>query len=361
MTATQEVQTVGEAAVEESEITSTIPPVTVIPSTGTPGTVTLTLIQAVTEALRGELRRDSRVVVFGEDVGARGGVFLATAGLQAEFGERRVFDTPLSEAAIVGAAVGMAMRGLRPVAEIQFADYIGPGFDQLTSQAAKLRYRSGGQFTCPLVVRTPSGGGVKGGHHHSQSPEAYYCHTPGLKVVMPSTPYDAMGLLRAAIRGEDPVMFFEPKRLYRAAKGEVPTADYVVELGRAAVRQEGTDISLIGYGGVMPDVQKAAEALSAEGVSAEVIDLRSLVPWDRETVLASVAKTGRAVLVSEAPRTGNFMGEVASTLQEEAFDSLLAPVIQVAGFDTPYPYVQDRIYLPGAGRILNAAVRALNY
>ncbi|WP_407571420.1 alpha-ketoacid dehydrogenase subunit beta [Deinococcus altitudinis] len=326
-----------------------------------PATVTLTLIQAVTEALRGELRRDNRVMVFGEDVGARGGVFLATAGLQAEFGERRVFDTPLSEGAIVGAAVGMAVRGLRPVAEIQFADYIGPGFDQLTSQAAKLRYRSGGQFTCPMVVRTPSGGGVKGGHHHSQSPEAYYCHTPGLKVVMPSTPYDAMGLLRAAIRGEDPVMFFEPKRLYRAAKGEVPTADYVVELGRAAVRQEGNDISLIGYGGVMPDVQKAAEALAAEGVSAEVIDLRSLVPWDREAVLASVAKTGRAVLVSEAPRIGNFMGEVASVIGEEVFDSLLAPVIQVAGFDTPYPYVQDRVYLPGAGRILNAAVRALNY
>ncbi|MGY2894256.1 alpha-ketoacid dehydrogenase subunit beta [Deinococcus sp. UYEF24] len=345
MTATQEVQTAGE-----TDTTST-----------SPATVTLTLIQAVTEALRGELRRDNRVVVFGEDVGARGGVFLATAGLQAEFGERRVFDTPLSEGAIVGAAVGMAVRGLRPVAEIQFADYIGPGFDQLTSQAAKLRYRSGGQFTCPMVVRTPSGGGVKGGHHHSQSPEAYYCHTPGLKVVMPSTPYDAMGLLRAAIRGEDPVMFFEPKRLYRAAKGEVPTADYVVELGRAAIRQAGTDISLIGYGGVMPDVQKAAEALAAEGVSAEVIDLRSLVPWDREAVLASVAKTGRAVLVSEAPRIGNFMGEVASTIGEEVFDSLLAPVIQVAGFDTPYPYVQDRVYLPGAGRILNAAVKALNY
>ena len=178
---------------------------------------------------------------------------------------------------------------------------------------------------------------------------------------MPSTPYDALGLLRAAVRGEDPVMFFEPKRLYRAAKGEVPTADYVVKLGQAAVRQQGTDISLIGYGGVMPDLQKAADALAAEGVSAEVIDLRSLVPWDREAVMASAAKTGRVVLVSEAPRIGNFMGEVASSIQEEVFDSLLAPVLQVAGFDTPYPYVQDRIYLPGAGRILNAAVRTLNY
>ncbi|WP_425145992.1 alpha-ketoacid dehydrogenase subunit beta [Deinococcus sp.] len=321
----------------------------------------LTLIGAITEALRGELASDERVVVFGEDVGARGGVFLATAGLQAEFGERRVFDTPLSEAAIVGAAIGMAARGLRPIAEIQFADYLGPGFDQLVSQAAKLRYRSGGQFACPLVVRLPSGGGVRGGHHHSQSPEAYFCHTPGLKVVMPSTPYDAAGLLRAASRGDDPVMYFEPKRLYRAVKGEVPSGDYLIELGQAALRQQGGDLSLIGYGGVMPDLQRAADALQKEGVSTEVIDLRSLVPWDRETVLTSVAKTGRAVLVSEAPRTGNFMGEVASALHEDLFDRLLAPVVQVAGFDTPYPYAQDRLYLPGPARIVRAALRVLTY
>ncbi|WP_216323757.1 alpha-ketoacid dehydrogenase subunit beta [Deinococcus aestuarii] len=328
---------------------------------GTQGPRTLTLIQAVTEALREELSRDERVVVFGQDVAARGGVFLATAGLQAEFGERRVFDTPLSEASIVGAAVGMAVRGMRPVAEIQFADYMGPGFDQIVSQAAKIRYRSGGQFTAPLVIRTPSGGGVKGGHHHSQSPEAYYTHTPGLKVVMPSTPYDAKGLLKAAIRGHDPVILFEPKRLYRAAKGEVPAADYTVELGRGAVRREGRDLTLIGYGGVMPDVEKAAQALSKEGVEAEVIDLRSLVPWDRDLVLTSVEKTGRAVLVSEAPRTANFMGEVAYVIQEALFDRLLAPVSQVAGFDTPYPYVQDRIYLPGANRIAAACVKTLNF
>ena len=250
-------------------------------ATGTAGEPrTINLIQAVTEALAEELERDRRVVLFGEDVGARGGVFMATAGLQARFGKERVFDTPLSEASIVGAAVGMAARGLRPVAEIQFADYMGPGFDQIISQAAKLRYRSGGQFTCPLVIRTPSGGGVKGGHHHSQSPESYYTHTPGLKVVMPSTPYDAKGLLKAAIRGEDPVIYFEPKRLYRAAKGEVPAHDYTVRIGEAAIRREGSDLTLIGYGGVMPDVERAAEALGAEGVSAEVIDLRSLVPWD---------------------------------------------------------------------------------
>lgn len=322
---------------------------------------TINLITAVTEALHEEMERDSRVVLFGQDVGARGGVFMATAGLQATFGKERVFDTPLSEASIVGAAVGMAVRGLRPVAEIQFADYMGPGFDQIISQAAKMRYRSGGQYTAPMVIRTPSGGGVKGGHHHSQSPESYYTHTPGLKVVMPSTPYDAKGLLKAAIRGEDPVIFFEPKRLYRAAKGEVPGHDYTVKIGEAAVRREGTDLSLIGYGGVMPDLERAADALAAEGVSVEVIDLRSLVPWDKERVVDSVQKTGRAVLVSEAPRISNFMGEVAYSIQEAAFDSLLAPVGQVAGFDIPYPYVQDKVYLPGPNRITAACVQALNY
>ena len=322
---------------------------------------TINLIQAVTEAIAEEMERDQRVVLFGEDVGARGGVFMATAGLQERFGKNRVFDTPLSEASIVGEAVGMAVRGLRPIAEIQFADYMGPGFDQIISQAAKIRYRSGGQFTAPMVIRTPSGGGVKGGHHHSQSPESYYTHTPGLKVVMPSTPYDAKGLLKAALRGEDPVIYFEPKRLYRAAKGEVPDHDYVVKLGEAAIRREGSDLSLIGYGGVMPDLEKAAGALAAEGVSVEVIDLRSLVPWDRDRVLTSVQKTGRAVLVSEAPRISNFMGEVAYVIQEQVFDSLTAPVGQVAGFDTPYPYVQDKVYLPGANRIVAACVQALNY
>ncbi|GGS05139.1 alpha-ketoacid dehydrogenase subunit beta [Deinococcus sedimenti] len=322
---------------------------------------TINLIQAVTEAIAEEMERDQRVVLFGEDVGARGGVFMATAGLQERFGRNRVFDTPLSEASIVGAAVGMAVRGLRPIAEIQFADYMGPGFDQIISQAAKIRYRSAGQFTAPMVIRTPSGGGVKGGHHHSQSPESYYTHTPGLKVVMPSTPYDAKGLLKAALRGEDPVIYFEPKRLYRAAKGEVPDHDYVVKLGEAAIRREGSDLSLIGYGGVMPDLEKAADALAAEGVSVEVIDLRSLVPWDRDRVLTSVQKTGRAVLVSEAPRISNFMGEVAYVIQEQAFDYLTAPVGQVAGFDTPYPYVQDKVYLPGANRIVAACVQALNY
>lgn len=324
-------------------------------------TKTINLITAVTEALDEELTRDERVVVFGEDVGPRGGVFMATAGLTAKHGEHRVFNTPLSEGAIVGAAVGMAVRGMRPVAEIQFADYMGPAFDQILSQVAKIRYRSGGNESAPLVIRTPSGGGVRGGHHHSQSPESYYCHMAGVQVVMPSTPYDAKGLLKSALRGEDPVIYFEPKRLYRAAKGEVPTADYTVPIGKAALRREGTDLSIIGYGGVMPDAIQAADALAAEGVSVEVIDLRSLMPWDKEAVLESVAKTGRAVLVSEAPRTANFMGEVAYSIQEALFDSLLAPVLQVAGFDTPYPYIQDKIYLPDGNRIAAACVRALNY
>lgn len=321
----------------------------------------LNLIQALTEAMAEELARDERVVIFGEDVGARGGVFMATAGLQEQFGKHRVFDTPLSEGSIVGAAVGMAVRGMRPVAEIQFADYMGPAFDQIMSQAAKIRFRSGGQFSAPMIIRTPSGGGVKGGLHHSQSPESYYTHMAGVKVVMPSTPYDTKGLFKAAIRGEDPVIFFEPKRLYRASKGHVPTEDYTVEIGKGAIRREGNDLSIIGYGGVMLDVEKAADALAAEGIGAEVIDLRSLVPWDRDLVRQSVAKTGRAVLVSEAPRTSNFMGEVAYVIQEELFDQLLAPVIQVAGFDTPYPYVQDKLYLPGPNRIAAACIKALNY
>lgn len=321
----------------------------------------LNLIQAINEAMREELLRDPSVLVFGEDVGKRGGVFLATEGLQAEFGNKRVFDTPLSEASIVGAAVGMCIRGLRPVAEVQFSDYLYPGFDQIVSQAAKIRYRSGGGFYCPMVIRTPSGGGVRGGNHHSQSPEAYFTHTPGLKVVMPSTPYDAKGLLKEAIRLDDPVMFFEPKRLYRSFKEDVPTEDYTIPFGKAAIRMEGTDITLIGYGGVMFDVIKAAEALKAEGIKPEVIDLRTLIPWDREAVLSSVAKTGRVVLISEAPRTSNFMGEVAYVIQEELFDQMLAPVVQVAGFDTPYPYALDKVYLPGPNRILRAAAKSLGY
>lgn len=334
-----------------------------LPAVGaSPATETLSFIGAITRALVEEMARDERVVTFGEDVGARGGVFLATAGLQSRFGPKRVLDTPLCEGGIIGMAVGMAVRGLRPVAEIQFADYIFPGFDQIVSQAAKLRYRSGGQFTAPIVIRTPSGGGVRGGHHHSQSPEALFVHTPGLKVVMPSTPQDALGLLKAAIRDEDPVLFFEPKRLYRSVKAEVPTGnDLVVPIGKAVTRREGRDLTLVSYGATMIDTLRAADALAESGVQAEVIDLRSLAPWDEEAVLASVARTGRLVVIAEAPRACSVASEVAATVAELALDVLQAPPARVTGYDTPYPYAFDKEYLPGVNRILTAAQRVLDY
>lgn len=323
---------------------------------------TQTIVQTIARTLHEEMHRDERVVVMGEDVGKRGGVFLATEGLFDAYGPDRVIDSPLSEAAIIGAAVGMAVTGMRPVAEIQFADYVYPGFDQLVSQAAKLRYRSGGQFTAPMVVRMPAGGGVKGGHHHSQNPETHFVHTPGLKVVYPSTPTDTKGLLKTAIRDEDPVVFMEPKRLYRAIKEEVPDdPDFLLPLGKAAVRREGDDVVLVSYGGSMAETLKAADALAEQGVSAHVIDLRSLLPWDRSAVLEPVARIGRVVLVSEAPRTGNFMSEVSATITEQVLDSLLAPPLRVTGADTPYPYAQDRVYLPSPNRILKAVQKALDY
>lgn len=322
---------------------------------------TMTMIQAINKALDEEMARDDRVILFGEDVGKRGGVFLATEGLQQKYGPDRVMDSPLSEAAILGAAVGMAAHGMRPVAEIQFADYVFPGIDQLFSQAAKLRYRSGGQFTAPMVVRMPTGGGVKGGHHHSQSPEAHFAHTGGLKVVVVSNPYDTKGLLKSAIREDDPVVFMEPKRLYRAIKEEVPDDDYLIPIGKAALKREGSDITLVSYGGPVQEALKAAEEMAGAGIQAEVIDLRSLLPWDKEAVLASVAKTGRVLMISEAPRTASIASEVTATISEELFDQLSAPPLRVTGFDMPYPYAQDKLYMPTVTRILNAAKRVLDY
>lgn len=320
-----------------------------------------TLVQTIASTLDQEMERDERIIVLGQDVGKRGGVFLATEGLFDKYGPDRVIDTPLSEAAIIGAAVGMAAYGLRPVAEIQFSDYVFPGFDQLVSQAAKLRYRSGGEFHAPMVVRMPTGGGVRGGHHHSQSPEMHFIHTAGLKVVYPSTPRDTRALLRTAIYDEDPVVFLEPKRLYRAVREELPEVDEELAFGLAAVRRQGDDVVLISYGASMAETLRAHEQLVTQGISAEVIDLRSLAPWDRETVLTSVARVGRAVLVSEAPLTGGFMSEVAAVIGEEILDQLLAPPLRVAGFDVPYPYAQDREYLPGPNRILKAVQRVLDY
>jgi 2-oxoisovalerate dehydrogenase E1 component beta subunit len=269
--------------------------------------------------------------------------------------------TPLSEAAIIGAAVGMAVHGLRPVAEIQFSDYVFPGFDQLVSQAAKLRYRSGGQFSAPLVVRMPAGGGVRGGHHHSQSPEMHFVHTAGLKVVYPSTARDARALLKTSIRDDDPVVFLEPKRLYRAFREDLSDAGELLPFGKAAVRHKGDDVVLVSYGASMGETLRAHEELTRQGISTEVIDLRSLQPWDRETVLDSVARVGRVVLISEAPLTGGFISEVSAVISEEILDQLLAPPTRVAGFDVPYPYAQDREYLPSPNRILKAVQKVLDY
>lgn len=322
----------------------------------------LNIVQTVARTLDAEMARDDAVVVLGEDVAKRGGVFLATQGLLDRYGAERVIDTPLSEAAIIGAALGMSVHGLRPVAEIQFADYVFPGFDQLASQVAKTRYRSGGQFTAPMVVRMPSGGGVKGGHHHSQNPETHFVHTAGLQVVYPSTPSDTAGMLRQAIRNDDPVVFMEPKRLYRAVREEVPDdPDHVVPFGTAAIRRHGDDVVLVSYGASMAETARAAAALAKQGIESTVIDLRSLMPWDKTTVLDQVARVGRCVLISEAPRTAGFMSEVAAVIAEEILDALLAPPLRVTGADTPYPYAQDRAYLPDPRRILNAVQRVLAY
>ncbi len=322
----------------------------------------LNLLQSVNDALRVEMRRDPSVIVFGEDVGYFGGVFRATQGLQEEFGSDRSFDTPLSEIGILGVAIGMAMNGLRPVPEIQFADFVYPAIDQLINEGSKVRYRSGGLYSCPLVMRMPYGGGIKGGHYHSQSPEAYFAHTPGVKVVVPSNPFDAKGLLIASIRDDNPVVFMEPKRIYRAARGEVPEGDYTIELGKAQVVLSGSDVTLIAYGAMVQVVVETAERLHEdEGVSCEVIDLRTLVPYDVETVLESVRKTGRAVIVHEAPRNCGFGAELAATIGEKALLSLQAPVLRVTGFDTPFPYVLEHEYLPGDQRIRAAIGEVMNF
>ena len=323
---------------------------------------TINIIQAVNAALRTEMRRDPRVVVLGEDVGRFGGVFRATRGLLDEFGSQRVFDTPLAEAGIIGTAIGMALYGFRPVPEIQFADFIYPAFDQIVNELAKMRYRSGGQFTCPVVIRTPYGGGIRGGHYHSQSPEAYFVHTPGLKVVIPSNPYDAKGLLIAAVRDENPVIFMEPKRVYRAARGEVPEGEYSVELGRAKVIKEGSDVTILTYGAMVYPVLEASEAAEMEdGISSEVIDLRTLMPYDIETILASVKKTGRVVIVHEAPRTCGFGAELSAAISERGFLHLQSPILRVTGFDTPFPYALEESYLPDLKRVHRALRDSVNF
>jgi pyruvate dehydrogenase E1 component beta subunit len=321
----------------------------------------MNLLQAVNDALRVEMRRDSRVVVLGEDVGNFGGVFRATEGLQAEFGPDRCIDTPLAESGIVGAAIGMALYGMRPVPEIQFGDYIYPAFDQIVNELAKMRYRSGGEYHAPVVVRTPIGGGIRGGHYHSQSPEALFTHVPGLKVVCPSNPVDAKGLLASAIRGEDPVIFMEPKRYYRAARADVPEGELTIPLGQAKVVRPGSQVTVLAWSAMVHTALEAAEKGAQQGYDLEVIDLRTLVPLDEAAILASVEKTGRVVIVHEAPRTSGFGAELAATLAEKAILHLEAPIVRVTGLDTPFPYTLEHEYLPDANRILDAVERVVRF
>jgi len=323
-----------------------------------------TLVESVRSTLADEMRRDESIIVLGEDVGKKGGVFLATDGLFDEFGGERVLDTPLSESMIVGASIGAALNGLRPVPEIQFADFIWPAFNQILSEAARMRFRSNGAFSCPMTIRAPYGGGVHGALYHSQSVEAFFAHIPGLKVVIPSTPHDARGLLRSAIRDDDPVLFFEHKKMYRSVRGDVPDGDYTVPLGQAKVTREGSDVTVVGYGLMAHYALEAAELLEGDGVSVEVVDLRTLRPLDGATVLESVRKTGKCVVVYEDNRFGGYGAEIAAMLAEEAFDHLDGPIVRVTGPDVPgvpYNHVLEDWYMPSPDRIAEAVRRLAAY
>ncbi|HUP82821.1 MAG TPA: alpha-ketoacid dehydrogenase subunit beta [Candidatus Limnocylindria bacterium] len=324
----------------------------------------MTFIESVRTTLQEEMRRDESIVVLGEDVGKKGGVFLATDGLYDEFGGDRVLDTPLSESMIVGVSIGAAVAGLRPVPEIQFADFIFPAFNQILSEAARMRFRSNGAFSCPMTLRAPYGGGVHGALYHSQSVEAFFAHIPGLKVVIPSTPYDARGLLRTSIRDNDPVLFFEHKKMYRSVRGDVPDGDYTIPIGQAKVTREGTDLSIIAYGLMAHYALEAAEILASDGVNAEVVDVRTLRPLDGETLLGSVRKTGKAVVVYEDNRFGGYGAEIAAILAEEAFESLDGPIVRVTGPDVPgvpYNHVLEDWFMPNPERIAEAARRLAAY
>ena len=318
-----------------------------------------TYVEAIREGIWEEMARDERVFVLGEDIGVYGGAFKVTRGMLEEFGEDRVVDTPISESAIVGTAIGAALMGLRPVAEMQFADFISCAFDQITNFAAKCHYRWGASV--PIVVRGPSGGGIHGGPFHSQNPEMYFVHTPGLKVVCPATAHDAKGLIKAAIRDPNPVIFFEHKFLYRRIKEELPAGDFTVPIGKAAVRREGSDISVITYGAMVFQALDAAKVLEKEGIDIEVVDLRSLLPWDRDTVLESVRKTNKVILLHEDTRTGGFAGELAATIAEEAFEYLDGPLRRITAPDTPVPFSPplEEFFLPNVRDIVRVA-RELN-
>ncbi len=321
----------------------------------------LNLVQAVNDALHVAMTEDDTVVVLGEDIGKFGGVFRATVGLHDTFGPDRVIDTPLNEAGIIGTAVGMGLYGMRPVPEIQFADFIYPGFDHIVNELAKYRYRSGGQFTCPVTIRTPVGGGIRGGHYHSQSPEAYFIHTPGLKVVCPSTPYDAKGLLLASIASDDPVLFLEPKPIYRRATGQVPPGRYTVDLGSARIVREGDDATLVAWGAMVAVCEEAAGRLAGEGIECGIVDPRTLWPLDIDAICEQVDATGRAIIVHEAPRSCGFGAEISALVQERCFLSLEAPITRVTGYDVPFPYTLEHTYLPSPRRVMDAVMASVNY
>ncbi len=314
------------------------------------------IIEAIHDTILEEMRRDPTIIITGEDIGKRGGVFRATQGLYDEFGPMRVIDSPLSELSIIGTGIGMAINGLHPICEIQFADFIFPAFNQIVNEAARIRYRSNGAYTCPMVIRAPYGGGIGGGLYHSQSVEAYFAHVPGLYVLAPSTPYDAKGLLRTALRTPDPVLFLEHKKTYRLVKGEVPDEDYLVPIGKANVVRAGDDLTVISYGLMLHETLKAAEIVGREGISVEVIDLRTLHPLDKETILASVAKTSKVLTVHEDNLTGGLGAEISAIIASEGFEDLDAPIRRYAGPDIPgvpfSPPMQD-FFMPNAAKIAN--------
>ena len=322
------------------------------------------MLEAVRDAMREEMQRDPDVFVLGEDIGARGGVFLATDGFLEEFGEERVIDTPLAESAIAGIALGAAMNGMRPIAEIEFADFIWPTVNQVVGEAARARYGTNGSVSVPMVLRTPCGGGVRGGLYHSQSVEAFFAHTPGLKVVTPATPYDAKGLLKSAVRDNDPVVFLEHKRTYRLVRGEVPDGDYTLPIGRADVKMEGDDISIITYGLMLHHCLEAARDLADEGVGVEVLDLRTIRPLDRDAILATAKKTGKVLIVHEDTKAGGIGGEVAAIVSEEAFEYLDGPIMRLAGPEVPaMPYSPplEAMFMPDTERIADAMRRLAGY
>ena len=322
----------------------------------------LNMVEAINLALREEMERDKRVVVLGEDVGREGGVFRVTDGLQERFGHDRIIDTPLAESGIVGTAMGMALYGLRPIAEIQFDGFLYPCLDQITNHIGRIRNRSRGRFTCPLVIRVPYGGGIHAPEHHSESPEAILAHTPGIKVVIPATPYEAKGLLLSSIRDPDPVIFLEPKRIYRAIREEVQEGDYTIPLGKARLVQEGRDVTVIAWGAMVREVLNAAEELKGDKIDMEIIDLITISPMDVDTIIISIRKTGRAVVVHEAPKTCGLGAEIIALINERAFLSLQAPIERVTGFDIPMPLLKsEHYYLPNPKRIVTAVKKVMSF